>query len=541
MVAVDTSSLPLPSERDQLRTLFELRWRLFTHSMRNTDSTVAFVFFLAGRILVFGFAAAAGAGSGFAAYFGYRQHTSALLTALTAIFIAWQSLSLLRGTTPRGVETELLRFPFRFRTYALLWLSSGLFEGGTILGTFACLGVLAGLLLAGAAFVPAVCAPLLFLLCNFVLSRAMYLRLNRLLAKRRTRELVLILTSMLGLFPRVLQTNRHAIDPLMRFHLPHALHIVPQVMPPYLALHTLDGGTPWLALAGLVLWNAVLIADLGYGLRRAFRGELLQESAAASVPARLRPEIKAARRTSGTSHPALIVARMEWTRLRHSGTALYQVFSPLLFVVIFGARMVSRSHGAWMLPAAAAYMGLQLQSMNAFGGDEKGVQCFLLMPVPLRSILMGKNLYAALTYAVQIASVALLILLVAHRLEPAAVLFTVLWAGCYCAVCFGLGHQRSLRAPVYTPLAAERVTFRTNSRARRGGGWMMLLMMFGVGFLGLIIVSAALWLKHPALAPAAMLPFTVAGAWFYRRSLRDPALNGDILAAEPLMAIIARA
>lgn len=514
MAALETHSLQLPRERDQLATLFELRWSLFTRSLRNTDSNVAFAFFLTGRILVFGFAAAAGAGSGFAAYTGYRHHSSALLTVLSAIFIAWQSLSLLRGTTAGGVEAELLRFPFRFRTYVMLWLLSGLFQGGTILGTFACLGMMTGLLVAGASALLAACMALLFLLCNFVLARALFLRLNRLLVKRRTRELVLILTSMLALLPRMLQANRHAIDPLMRFHMPRALHTVLQVMPPYLALHTLEVGAPWLALAGLVLWNAVLIADLGYGLRRAFRGELLQEFAASSEPARLHARTRSARRQAGTAHPALIVAQMEWTRLRHSGTAIYQVFSPLLFVIIFGARMVTHSHGAWMLPAAAAYMGLQLPSMNAFGADEKGVQCFLLVPVPLRTILMGKNLLAALTYAVQIASVALLIGLVSHRLLPAAMLFTMLWAVCYCAVCFGVGNRQSLRTPMYMPVTAERVSFRTTARARRSsgkGGWRMIVAVLGLGLFGLSIVILALWLKRPMLASAIMLPFTVAG------------------------------
>ncbi len=541
MVAVDGTSLQRPRERDQLAALIDLRWRLFTQALRSTESKVVFAFFLSGRVLVAGFAVGAGVASAFAAYIGYRYHGPALVTVLSTIFLGWQSLGLLRGTTPRGVEAELLRFPFRFRTYVLLWLASGFFEGGTLLGTFACLGVLTGLLLAGAGAGLGVGVPLLFLLCNFVLSRALYLRLNRLLAKRRTRQLVLIASSLLGLLPRVLQTNRHALDPLTRLHLPHALHTALQVTPPFLALNALRDASPWLPLLGLAVWDAALMADLGFGLRRAFRGELLQEFAAAGEPARLRTQTRWTRNKAETAYPALIVAQMEWNRLRHSGTAFYEVFSPLLFLVIFGARLASvHKYGSWVLAGAAMYMGLQLPSINAFGKDGTGVQCFLLLPVPLREVLLGKNIFGVATYAVQIASVALLILLVAHRLDVAAVLFTMAWAACYSAVAFALCNRRSLRMPFAMP--TERVTFSVTRRRRNtaGGSWVLLLMMFGTALLGAVIAGVSVWIKHPALAPAIMLPFTLAGALFYRRSLQDPALNGDITAAEPLMETIAR-
>ncbi len=536
------ADLPLPRERDQVATLAEMRWQLFTRSLRSTDSKVAFAFRLTGKLLVVGAAIGAGIGSGFAAYFGYQRQDHALTVLFITIFVAWQSLSLLRGTSPHGVESELLRFPLRLRTYIGLWISVGLFEGTTILGTVACLGLMAGLLMAGAGVPLALSVSLLFLACNFVASRAMFLWMNRWLAKRRTREFVLILASVVGLVPRMLQTGHYNLGRmLLRLHLPafvmRTLHVVPPLLAGDMLLHRhASWSGVWLAA-----WTAALGAVLFVGLRRAFLGEHLQEFAAASEPQRLRARAVQASREARTTHPAFTVTQMEWSRLRHSGSAIYQIVAPLLFVAIFGARLAAGKYGSWVLPAAVAYIGLNLRGANAFGSDGAGVQCFLLLPVPMRAVLMGKNLFAASLYAVQIIASALLVLVFAHHLQTYPVLFTLVWAVCFMAVCFSLGNQRSLRAPFL--VATEQVSFkvaRTSSRGAMSGGWVILVMSLGTGLLGALIVGVALWTGHPVLAPVVMLPFTIAAVIFYARSLRDPVFQGDIAAGERLMDVVAR-
>ena len=229
---------------------------------------------------------------------------------------------------------------------------------------------------------------------------------------------------------------------------------------------------------------------------------------------------------------------MEWARLRHSGAAMYQVIAPLLLVVLFGARMAATRQGGWVLPMAAAYLGLNLRCGNAFGSDGPGAQLWLLIPLPLRTVLQGKNLFAGALYLAQLAAAAVLLHALSRRFQWVPVLFTVCWATCYVAICFAVSNLGSLRSP-------KRIVDTAATMRRRGiqggGGWQMLAVLGGTALFGLTLVAGALYLGHPMLAPAVMLPCAVAAVLVYRHSLRNPIFDGDILAAEKLLTEVSRA
>ena len=538
VTAVPTD-VAVPRERDQIAALLEMRWRIFKRNMRHNDAKISFVLYVVGRFFVFAFAIGVGGSCGAVSYWGYLHRPALLLTLFTIVLMGWQSFSLVRGTVPNGVEVELHRFPLRLRTYIVLWLSAGVLEGLTIIGAWACLGIFIGLAVAGAGLaVPALVA-FLFFAINLFLSRVLYLWLGRLLAKRRTRELVLIVCSLVGLLPRLLQTmSKQVLAVLHRLPIPPQVYLVLHWAPPYLAVHTLLRGSdaPVRAL-GLLLWAVAPAAALTVGLRRAFRGENVQEFAAASAPTRLTARRIKAERGNSIERPALLIAQMEWARLRHSGAAMYQVIAPLLLVLLIGVRMAATRQGSWVLPMAAAYIGLTLRCGNSFGADGAGAQLWLLIPLPLRTVLEGKNLFAALLYAAQLAAAAVLVHAISRRFQWAPILFTVCWATCYVAVCFAACNLRSLRSPTRTVETAASMRQRG---VQRGGGWQMLAVIGGMVLLGLILISGALYLRHPMLAPAVMLPFAVAAVLFYRHSLQNPAFYGDILAAEKLLTEVSR-
>jgi hypothetical protein len=162
---------------------------------------------------------------------------------------------------------------------------------------------------------------------------------------------------------------------------------------------------------------------------------------------------------------------------------------------------------------------------------------WLLIPLPLRTVLAGKNLFAATLYTAQLAAATVLVHAISRRFQWAPILFTACWATCYVALCFAVCNLRSLRSPKRT---VENATSMRRRGVQRGGGWQLLSVIAGMVLLGAVIVAAALYLRHPMLAPAVMLPFAVAAVLVYRRSLLNPLFDGDILAAEKLLTEISR-
>ncbi|MEZ2347240.1 hypothetical protein [Terriglobus sp. RCC_193] len=526
------NDLTLPRERDQLAALFEMRWRLFVRNMRRDEAKVSFVLWLTGRLLVLLFSAGLGVVASALLYLMQSQGKS-LSAAFHIVFVGWQLMNLFRGSLPQGAESELYRFPLRFRTYVLLWLSAGAFEGLTLMGSWICLGMFIGIIAGGGNVLRSVIVMLLFYALNLFMTRSVFLWLGRMLASRRARDIVLILTSLLSIGPQLLRMQRERIAGWMqKIALPpwfaHALHATPG----YLAAKALQPayGT---SLFLLLAWTAATAGVLLLGLHRAFLGEESHEFRAVASDS-----IATRKRKNDQRDGPLVsaIAVCEWDKLRHGGAAIYASLSPLLYLVFFGVRLARGPLGTWLVPIAAGYLALSLRSVNVFGQDGPGVQMYLLAPVPLRTILLGKNLFAAMLYAAQVLLGSVVLVLVTHRISIAPLAFTPLWMVAYACTAFTLGNQRSLRRPTFVPTG--KVTLRDVRRARRSGGggsWTGLLLILGGAAVGGVAIGLSFWLHIPALAPLVMLPCAIASVLVYRKSLRHTAYNGDILQAEALM------
>lgn len=526
------NDLALPRERDQLAALFEMRWRLFVRNMRRDEAKVSFVLWLTGRLLVVLFSVGLGVIASAVLYF-MQSRGQSLSPAFHLVFVGWQLMNLFRGSLPQGAEAELYRFPLRFRTYVLLWLSAGAFEGLTLMGSWICLGMFVGILAGGGNVLRSIIVMLLFYALNLFMTRAAFLWLGRMLASRRARDIVLILSSLLSIGPQLMRMHRERIAGWMqKIALPPWVAQAVHVTPGYLAAKALlpAYGT---SLFLLMAWTAITASVLLLGLHRAFLGEESHEFRAAASDS-----IATRKRRDDQRDGPLVsaIAVCEWDKLRHGGAAIYASLSPLLYLVFFGLRLARGPLGTWIVPIAAGYLALSLRSVNVFGQDGPGVQTYLLAPVPLRTILQGKNLFAATLYVAQVLLGAGALMLVTHRIDFAPLVFTPLWMIAYACAAFTWGNERSLRRPMLVPTG--KVTLRDVRRARRsggGGGWTGLLLIFGGATVGGGAIGLSFWLHMPVLAPLIMLPCAIASVIVYRKSLRSSAYNGDIFQAEALM------
>jgi ABC-2 type transport system permease protein len=262
-----------------------LRWRLLRNSLRSPRKQLELI----GTLLVTGLGGlvALGGALGFAAgsYAAVRRGSPQLLTVLLwAIFLAWQLLPVLiaafaSGTSLRG----LLVLPLRFRAFFLLHLAYGIFDPAGIIALVWLGGVLVGVGLAAPQGLAANALLLLgFALCTLLLNRLLYLWLERLLARRRTREalfLIFVLT-MFGLQFVGLAAERWGknLAPLLQ-----QVYDWTQILPPGLVGAVVAGGGSTGAWLGALLGLCGYGVGCGWLLRRRllaqYRGEDLSETA----------------------------------------------------------------------------------------------------------------------------------------------------------------------------------------------------------------------------------------------------------------------
>jgi ABC-2 type transport system permease protein len=300
-------------------------------------------------------------------------------------------------------------------------------------------GVLPAMLLIGA----------MFMLLNVTLERLIGSWLERLLARRRTRELFL------GLFV-LSMISLNFVNPLMQRYgasaRPAFLRLLPYFawFPPSLAGHALatiiqlQPARFLLSSALLLLYLVLLSALLWRRFAAQYRGEELSETAA---PARAAVRPTAERddgpdRLSLLSPPVAAIVRKEFRYLTRNGFAFLSLLMPPLVILIF-----SMNSAAWHLtkggrgvsaeiffPGMMAYLILILMApaYNSFAYEGRGIQTYFTAPLRFRDVFLGKNLMLVSVLSVEIAlSLAMLAWRVglpsAHMLVAtcAAVIFTI--------------------------------------------------------------------------------------------------------------------
>jgi len=400
----------------QIRLVAELRWRVLRNRLRSKNSR----FDLIGLVGAAVFSSFLVVGLSFAfcwgAYFSFSTgRLEWLLLLFWSIFLFWQTFPIFIAGFGAAFEFRtLLRFPLSLTAFYLVGLAYGLADFSAMASICWLLGIAVGAGIANPALLPPVLLIfLLFVLMCATVERLIGSWLERLLARRRTRELLVglfILLSVSLQFIRPLITRSgswSSAESVLRF-LPYLSPFPPSLASQALAAATVGHGAAFLlSVAGLLAYIGVFSALLWHRFAAQYRGEELSEAAA---PARI-----AARTTSRTdasrdvlmllSPQVAAVLRKEFRYLSRNGFLLVSLLMPPILVLLFSSQFGGRHPSVtrtgfspeMFFPAMMGYLILLLMTpaYNCFAYEGRGIQTYFTAPVRFRDVLLGKNLMHA--------------------------------------------------------------------------------------------------------------------------------------------------
>ncbi len=531
---VSTRGIPAGT---QLTAVAWLRWRMFVNNIfrrraTGTHQAVGLAFAILLRLIVWPFLAlmvvGPVAGSGFLAWIAIAEgHPQTLAPLLAGIVILWQFVSINGLNIAAAVSSfdpaSLTRFPLRFGRYLVLRTLLGLLTSSTIVGCLALLAATVGISLAKPALaLPAVIVLAVYALMNIFLTRMIGAWMERWLANRRFREIFGLLMALFAVGIQFLSFQRASMripgahdNWFLRFL--HGSGPYLHWLPPGFAANAilLAPQHPAVALAqfaGLLASTALFAAVFAIRLHKQFLGEHLSEGVSRRTPANTVTRARALSRppdalaaqarpqSSRADFPPVVGAclRKEWLMLRGNGSLIINMFTPLIFVVIF-SRGGFGQHSTYLLPGAIAYVlfGLLAGLYNIFGADGLGVQLYLLAPIRMRDVILAKNLTSLGLVAVEAGLAwAAVVMLTRTPIPLSLEISTALWTIFVIAVNLALGTWRSIQAPHrFVPDQVRQRSTPTN----RTSGLLIFLVLFGSMILQVPVVYLSRSFHEPWL------------------------------------------
>jgi len=511
---------------EQVRLVAGLRWRIMRNSLRKKNNRldlIGLIFAgLFGGILVIGLSFAFYAGA-FAFLSRDRLEWMALL--FWGIFLFWQIFPIFVAGFGANFEFRaLLRFPLSLRAFYLIGLAYGFADFSALSSVCWLLAMTAGATAAKPGVLPAMLLIVgIFVLLNVTIERLIGSWLERLLARRRTRELFL------GLFILSMISLNFLTPLLQRYGAsarPALLRLLPYFawLPPSLAGHTLAtiirlqpaGFLPSFAL--LLLYLFLFSALLWRRFAAQYRGEELSETAA---PARAAPRPVTAKdgdpdRLSLLSPQVAAIVRKEFHYLTRNSFAYLALLMPPLLILIFSMNFAGRHPSVGgkgvsadiFFPGMMGYLILILMApaYNSFAYEGRGIQNYFTAPLRFRDVFLGKNLMLVSVLSVEITlSLAMLAWRVglpsAHMLVAtcAAIVFTIVGQ-------LTIANWSSITFP-------RKMEFGRMQGQRQSG--MAVLVAFGsqilMGGISAVILFSGRWTGNPWL-PAEGFVFLAAAA-----------------------------
>jgi len=511
---------------EQIRLVSALRWRILLNSLRKKNNRLDLIGMIFtsvfGGILVLGLSFAFYAG---AYTFLSQQRLEWMPLLFWGIFLFWQIFPVFVAGFGANFEFRtLLRFPLSLRAFYIIGLAYGFADFSAMASVCWLLAMTAGVTAAKPGLLPAMLLIVLaFMLLNVTIERLIGSWLERLLSRRRSRELFL------GLFI-LSMISLNFITPLMQRYgtsvRPAFLRLWPYLawLPPSLAGHSLAAVTR-LQPAGFLLNFTILFfylvffsALLWRRFAAQYRGEELSETAAPARAA-VRP---IASKDDGPDRLALLspqvaaIVRKEFHYLTRNGFAYLTLLMPPLLILIFSMNFAGRHptvggrgvSAEMFFPGMMAYLILILMApaYNSFAFEGRGIQTYYTAPLRFREVFLGKNLMLVSVLSVEIAlSLAMLAWRVglpsAHTLVAtgAAIIFTIIGQ-------LTIANWSSLTFP-------RKMEFGQMRGQRQSG--MAVLVAFGsqilMGGISAVILFTGNWTGNPWL-PAEAFVFLAAAA-----------------------------
>jgi ABC-2 type transport system permease protein len=519
----------------QIRVVSWLRWRILRNNMRNKNRLLDLVGLILSGVLssifVAGMTVAFFVGTKSLLQDGREQFLGLLFLAL---LVWWQLFPiLLAGFAPQFAFRSLLRFPLRLSAFYIIGMAYGLLDSAAIAALVWMLAMVAATLITQPVLAPAmlvVC--ILFAALNVTMERLLGAWVEKLLAKRRTREFffslfILSMVSLQFLNP-LMQKYGKAIVPLVRDWLPY-LWLFPSSFAGDAVARMMEH--QWVAaalkFAGLAGYVVVFTMLLWLRYSSLYSGEELNEAAApARGEKRAGSAVSESRDRLGFLPPQVgAVFRKELLYLKRNTFLFFGlVFPPMMLlffsVQFFGAHPTAFRQGIspdMFFPGMMAYLVLILiaPSYNCFAFEGRGMQNYFTSPVRFRDVLMAKNLT---TIVILFSEIALCIGLVGWRVgfPSAAVLFATI-----AAMVFSIVGQLTIAN--WSSLSFPRKVEFGKMQGQRNSG-MSVLVLLGMqltfGGVSALILFFGRWTGNPWL-PAevfSLLAAIAVGAYF-------PALN----------------
>jgi hypothetical protein len=405
----------VPGVWEQIGLVAGLRWRILRNGLRKKHNQ----WDLVGMIFAGVFAALFVLGLCFAFFFGAYSflsggHEAWIAFLFWGIFLFWQLVPIFTAGFGAGFEFRtLLRFPLSLRAFYVIGLAYGLSDFAAVASCCWLIAMIIGASVANPSVLPAMLLiSALFLLMNITLERMIGSWLERVLARRRSREIffavfILFAVSVQFLNP-LLQRYGRSAQPWVKQLLPYL-----SVFPPSLAGQAIAGAAQGnsldvlLGVAGISAYALLFSVFLWMRFATQYRGEELSETAA-PVRAVVRPVSRTAGESDGLrllTPQVAAVLRKEFRYLTRNSFAFFLLIMPPVFVLLFTTQFAGRHPTAtkhavsteFFFPGMMAYLILILMApaYNSFAYDGKGIQTFFTSPLSFREVFLGKNLLQA--------------------------------------------------------------------------------------------------------------------------------------------------
>jgi ABC-2 type transport system permease protein len=402
----------LPSLQEQLKLVAWLRWRSLRNGLRNKNRRMDLlgmvVSGLFSSMLVIGITIALFVGTKYI----FEEHDEKYLGLIFLGLLVWWQLFpiMLAGFAPQFSFKTLLRFPLNFSTFYLLGLAYGLADAAALAALIWMGAMIAGTLGSQPTAAPTmvlVCA--LFAVLNVTIERLMGAWLEKLLAKRRSREalfgiFILCMVSLQFLNP-ILQRHGNQAKAVIQTVLPY-LWLLPSSFAGNFVARASEGQLPGalLQLGGLLAYVMVFSVLLWRRYAKLYAGEELSEGSAPE-PRTKRTETMEADNSDTLGFlppPVGAVFRKEARYLKRNSFLFFSLVIPPLMVFLFSMQLAGARSGPFkkgiapdtFFPGMMAYLVLILlaPSYNSFAHESWGIQTYFMSPVRFREVLLGKNL-----------------------------------------------------------------------------------------------------------------------------------------------------
>jgi ABC-2 type transport system permease protein len=401
-----------PGIGEQIGLVAGLRWRILRNQLRRKNARLDLI----GMIWAGIFASLLVVGLSFAFYWGAYSflsggHSAWMAWLFWAIFIFWQVVHIFMAGFGATFEFRtLLRFPLNLGAFYLIALAYGFADFAAIASVSWLIAMTLGATAANPSVLPAMLLIVaLFILMNVTLERLLASWLERLLARRRTRELlfglfILLSVSLQFIRPLVERYQHGAPSSVLRF-LPYL-----SVFPPGFAGRAIAAGAGHhlagvlQGAAGLFVYALFFSVLLWQRFAAQYHGEELSESAApARAAASTRPASPDVLELLSPQVAAIV--RKDFRYLTRNSFVLVSLVMPPLLVLLFSYQFASKH--PWIpggvspdlfFPGMMGYLMLMLMmpAYNCFAYEGHGIQTYFTAPLRFRDVFLGKNLVHAL-------------------------------------------------------------------------------------------------------------------------------------------------